>query len=91
MLEWTRRLIALRNASDTLLLGTMRVSEAHEALLVLERSHGGETLICAFNLGETPLDWCPAQPDRWREWVVVNGARIGHLAPFSGLIAQRLG
>jgi alpha-glucosidase len=91
MLELTRHLIALRNASDTLLLGTMRVVETDEALLVLERELRGETLLCAFNLGDAPLDWHPPQPDRWREWVMVNEARIGHLPPFSGLIAQRLG
>ena len=90
MLMLTRELLALRNMSDVLLLGDMRVIEASEALLVFERSHGSEHLLCAFNLGAAPLEWQPEQPGRWRIIAAVNHARIGDLPAFSGLVAERI-
>jgi hypothetical protein len=54
-----------------------------------ERAFEGERLLCAFNLGRTEAQF-QAPPGAWRAVQVVGDARIGHLPPFSGLIATRL-
>ena len=90
LLALTRRLIALRQAQDALLVGNLTVIEAASSLLVFERVHEGQHLLCAFNFSNAPLDWQPAQPDRWRAVRGVNGAEIGLLPPFGGLIAERI-
>lgn len=90
LLALTRRLIALRQSRDALLIGNLRVIEAASSLLVFEREHQGQHLSCAFNFSDAPLDWQPAQPDRWRTIHSVNGAEIGLLPPFGGLIADRI-
>ncbi len=85
MLHVTRRLIARRRASDALLHGSMRVIEAGDALLVFERAVPGERLLCAFNLGETPIDWQPG--GSWKLLETVNDATLDRLGGFAGLIA----
>jgi alpha-glucosidase len=90
LLALTRRLIALRQSRDVLLIGSLRVTEAASSLLAFEREHEGQHLSCAFNFSDAPLAWQPAQPDRWRTIQSVNGAKIDLLPPFGGLIAERI-
>jgi alpha-glucosidase len=90
MLNLTRRLIALRNANEALLLGDLQVMEASDDLLVFERSSADQHVICAYNFGEEPLHWSPPQPDRWRVIESVNGAGAWELPGFGGLIAERI-
>ena len=86
MLALTRRLIALRRAWPALSLGRLTVMEATGPRLVFRRDDGGQSLICAFNLGEVALDW--AAPAGGRLVTGVNGgeARAGHLPPLAGQI-----
>lgn len=86
MLALTRELLAMRNASDALLIGDMRIIEASEALLLFERSNGAERLLCVFNLGEVPLDWHPPESGPWRVVAEVGGAAIGRLPALSGMV-----
>ncbi|HLZ78879.1 MAG TPA: alpha-glucosidase [Sphingomonas sp.] len=88
MLALTRRLLALRRDSDALLFGEMEAIEAGETLLVFERRHGDQRILCVFNMGGHPLDWQPAEPHRWRVIATVGEAAIGALPPFSGLLAE---
>lgn len=90
LLTLSRRLIALRHAHDALMSGDLTVIAATGALLVFERNHRSERLICACNFGDTPLQWHPPQPDRWRTLAAVNGAADWALPPFGALIAEQI-
>jgi alpha-glucosidase len=90
LLNLTRQLIALRNANDALLTGSLKVLEATGPLLVFERSSDTQHLLCAYNFSDQPLNWTPAQPDRWRIVESVNGAEGWKLPAFGGYIAERI-
>ena len=88
MLALTRRLVALRNDSDALLLGTMRIIEASGDMLVFERSVPGETMLCVFNLGDRAVQWRPADPARWQVVAQVGAIDNWELARFAGFVAR---
>jgi alpha-glucosidase len=50
-LERTKKFIAARRGSNALRLGGIRFLDAPEDIVLFERSHDGERLLCAFNLG----------------------------------------
>jgi alpha-glucosidase len=54
-LAHARAMLALRRASPALRLGGFEVLHATETALIFRRSHGGTSLVCAFNLGDEPL------------------------------------
>jgi alpha-glucosidase len=87
LLNVTRRLIALRHSSTALMTGSIAIREAGEALLVFERQVPGQTLLCAFNLGERPVS-LPEDLRGRRILQAVNGATLAELPPFAGLIAE---
>jgi alpha-glucosidase len=84
LLHLTRTLIALRHAHPALAIGTMTVLHADEQLLVFERCGDGETLRCAFNLGDTPRSL--PHGGGYRLLQSVNGATVELLPPFGALI-----
>ena len=86
LLNLTRRLIALRHSSPALMTGSIAIREAGEALLVFERKAAGQTLLCAFNLGERPVMLEHIEGRRVLQ--AVNGATSAELPPFAGLIAE---
>lgn len=90
LLAHTRHLVALRQAHDALLVGSLTVMEATTTLLVFERVHEGQHMLCAFNFSDAVLEWQPAQPDRWRTMESINGGETGLLPPFGGLVAERI-
>jgi alpha-glucosidase len=90
MLALTRRLIALRQSNDALLLGSLEIVSAQDNLLVLERVYAGRHVLCAFNFGETPINWTAPQADRWRVSEAVGDAALDALPPFGALIAERM-
>jgi alpha-glucosidase len=67
-LAFTRRMLALRNASAALRRGSMTFVEAPAGMLAFERSVPGERLLCIFNLGDVAQRFVPhapvAGPDR---------------------------
>ena len=85
MLHLTRRLVTLRQSSDALLLGEMRVIAAQGALLAFERAVPGERLLCVFNLGDEPIDWRPE--GAWTLLEAVNGAGLERLGAHAGYVA----
>jgi alpha-glucosidase len=89
-LALARRLIALRNRFPALRSGTMRIIEAGAEILVFQRAHAAEELLCAFNFGRQPHSLDPAPSGSWRVLEAVGGASAWTLPPWSGLIAQRL-
>jgi alpha-glucosidase len=90
MLALTRRLLATRNAHAALRLGSMEIVTATDTLLLFERRHGNQTMLCAFNFGTVPLDWTPDAPEGWTVAESVNGAAVGHLPPMGGIILQQV-
>ncbi|MBX9813932.1 MAG: alpha-glucosidase [Sphingomonas sp.] len=86
MLNLTRRLVALRQASDALLLGELRVIEAQGALLAFERVVPGERLLCVFNLGAAPIDWRPE--GAWAVIESVGEGGLDRLGPYARYVAR---
>jgi len=89
MLNLSRRLIALRKGEPALRLGALRFLDLPAPLLGFERAHGGETLICVFNLGHDPVGWPPDSAAVVVDAVNLDDAAPGVLPPLSGLIARR--
>jgi alpha-glucosidase len=90
MLALTRMLIALRNANEAMLIGDLRIIEARGGLLVFERRCANQHLVCAFNMGGTPAEWHPAQPDRWHVVKSVNDASTGLLPAYGATIMEKI-
>lgn len=86
MLAWTRALMAIRRAEPALRLGRADVVTAAGDLLVLHRTHGGQRLECAYNLGGTAIARdAGAAPV---PIITLAGATPALLPPFSGYIAR---
>lgn len=90
MLATTRRLMALRKDHDALLLGSMTVREASDAVLVFERAVDGETLLCAFNLSAEPVGWRLPEAEHWRLIEQVNTVSATGLGGFGGAIFEKI-
>ncbi|WP_332658312.1 alpha-amylase family glycosyl hydrolase [Brevundimonas sp.] len=86
MLHATRRLVAFRKAHPALTLGEMTLADSPDDLLVFERVHGGERLVCVFNLGHQPAAWTAPQGLRIIEAVNLDGSPTGLLPPMAGLV-----
>ena len=87
MLHATRRLVAFRQAHPALRLGDMTLLDTpDDDLLVFERVHGGQRLVCVFNLGHRPAAWTAPPGLRIVESVNLDGAAAGTLPPMAGLV-----
>lgn len=88
-LNWTRKVLALRNANPALRTGDVRFLDSENPLLVFERREGSNTLLCAFNLGHAAIRW--SLPVGWRIIEHVNGKGLDdQLAALEGVIAERV-
>ncbi len=87
VLAWTRQLLALRRERQALRTGSIGLLESPAELLLFER-RSNETLLCALNLGDTPIAWQPAPG--WRVIAAIGGAspEAVVLPPLSGFIAE---
>jgi alpha-glucosidase len=90
LLSLTRRMVALRQSHCALQAGSLTVLVAVGDVLVFERTHGSERILCVYNFGGTVQQWQPSQPDRWRVVDRVNGADAWTLPPFGALIAEQI-
>ncbi|MDE1150454.1 MAG: alpha-amylase family glycosyl hydrolase [Azospirillaceae bacterium] len=90
-LATTRRILALRKTHPALAVGDMRFIEATDQVLVFERRHGDESLLCLFNFG--PGAWTTPQGANWPVADGVNGPTPGTggwtLPPFGGVVLSR--
>lgn len=90
LLQFTRSAIGLRQTYEALRSGPMRVIDAAEPMLAFLRGEGSQALLCAFNLGASPVAWSlPAG------WEVVAGANLAPapvvaLPAHAGLVARRV-
>jgi alpha-glucosidase len=90
LLNLTRHLLAFRHASDALMRGDARVIEASETILAIERSTPEETMLCVFNMSAEPVEWHPAQPDRWRAAETVGSVSDWRFDGYAAMIARRV-
>ncbi len=88
LLQLTRRLLALRQASPALRAGAMTVLASDDHLLVFERVAADERLLCVFNIGTAARDWAPVDPARWQVIASVGAVAGWSLGGFAGLIAR---
>ncbi len=88
LLQLTRRLIALRQASVALVSGSLTVTQADSDLLVFERQSDDQHMLCVYNFSAVAREWKPRQPSLWREVESANGASIGELPPFGAMILE---
>lgn len=87
ILNWTRRLIALRGAEAALGRGDLTLVDAPAPLIAFERSEGGRRLLCLFNPAGQAADWPP--PPGWRALLSANEKAGAGVAPYAGLILER--
>lgn len=90
LLNLTRHLLAFRHASDALMRGDVRVIDASETVLAIERSTADETMLCVFNMSPEPVEWRPAQPDRWRSEESVGQVADWRFGSYAAMIARRI-
>ncbi|MGJ3648733.1 alpha-glucosidase [Sphingomonas sp. GlSt437] len=88
LLAFTRRALALRNHSDALLLGEMRVLVADDTLLVFERATAENRMICAFNLGAEPVRWRSDQTGRWQILIETGDVGPEELGGYAAYVAE---
>jgi alpha-glucosidase len=88
LLHWTRQVLALRNASPALRTGTVDFRDMPGDLLAFERSHGGQQMLCIFNLGDQPVRWTPDDAAYWQPLLTCGGAASWHFPPASAFVAQ---
>jgi alpha-glucosidase len=90
MLELTRTLVKYRQNNEALLLGTIEFISASGNLLVFERVYQGKHVLCAFNFGESDINWVAHHTDRWCVIETANGATLHHLPAFGAVIAESI-
>jgi alpha-glucosidase len=86
LLQFTREVLALRNAHAALHHGALTECRADGPLLSFERTEGAERLRCLFNLSPDPLTL--GEPAEGRVLLAVNGATAAALPPFGALWLQ---
>ena len=79
VLQFSRECLRLRNAHPALRLGSMRIVEAGDQLLLFERLAAGERLRCTFNLSDRPAHFAPSGRSLIRAGEV-DGDEIGPYA-----------
>jgi alpha-glucosidase len=59
LVSYTRRLLAVRRALPALVGGASAVLGTPSEVVAFIRKHGGEQVLCAFNLSDKPVRWSP--------------------------------
>ena len=85
LLNFTRRVLALRKANPALHHGSVRSCHAEGALLDLMRESDGQTLRCVFNIGPEPIEIPEAAG---RTLLRINDAEPNRLPPYAALILE---
>jgi alpha-glucosidase len=82
MLQFTRQCLRLRHAHSALTHGGLRIVEAGEQKLVLDRVNGGERLRCTFNLSGKAVRYSPVGRDLLSSGDIAGG----ELGPYAAVI-----
>ena len=86
LLNLTRELLALRNRHPALRGGALEVVHADEAVLVLRRSAGAESISAVFNLSGESQPWPKEVPAAGRAIAAINAAAPGERLPSFGVL-----
>ena len=87
LLNFTRRVLRLRNAHPALRSGSMTIVEASDAIFAFERELDGQRALCVFNLSDAPATFAGGAGLRAIETIGdVDGDRFG---PFAAQVAIR--
>jgi alpha-glucosidase len=89
LLQFTRRIIALRKAYPVLQTGAFQPLASDGDVLAFERRDGADRLLCVFNLSAEATAF--PLPDGWNVIEGVNGwcEKTGALPGYAGFIAER--
>ena len=94
-LNLTRGFIRFRAQSAALRLGAIEFLDAPDPVLMFRRAHGGERLVCAFNLGDAPAEAkLPAEGGRLLPYGLPGAVegRAVRLPAFGGVVvAEKAG
>jgi alpha-glucosidase len=88
LLHWTRRVLALRNGSPALRIGSIAFLNAPEPLLAFTRTAGEERLLCVFNLGEAARAWRPTDAADCTPLLSAGDVAAWHFPAASALVAR---
>ncbi|WP_267381277.1 MULTISPECIES: alpha-glucosidase family protein [unclassified Sphingomonas] len=91
MLGWTRRVLTLRRARPALKSGGIRIVQADDAVLAIERTYGETRLLCVFNLSARPVAWSPADPHGWDLLLATGAIEAGMLGGYAAGVFERRG
>ncbi|TPG54135.1 alpha-glucosidase [Sphingomonas glacialis] len=87
-LNWTRRVIAARNAHPALRSGDLRMRYSDAAILAFERAEAGERLLCVFNMSASARAW-PAGVEQPGTIVLATSETEATTLPaFAGLVLR---
>lgn len=95
MLNFSRKVIALRKSYAALRNGAISFTEANDNLLVFKRKGAGEEALCVFNLGTEAIIYNPCDTKHFRQVLSIgvkpanDGTLPVSLEPLSGYIAVR--
>ena len=84
LLQFTRKVLGLRNAHPALRTGSMSVVRAEGGMLVFDRAEGRQRLRCAFNLSAQASDHRP----EGRAIISTGDLDGGVLGPYSAVIEE---
>ncbi len=90
VLNFTRRMLAVRAGSPALRLGNVAFTPAQDGVLAFTRQHGKETVLCVFNPGARAAPRPPAMPAHGNILISAGWtARMdGDVPPYSVWIGQ---
>ena len=88
LLHWTREVLKFRNRTAALRTGTLTLLETPPQMIAFERRASNERLLCAFNPGDSAVDWPPPDGPRWQTAIATDAAESWSFAPHSGRIAR---
>lgn len=89
LLNFTRSLLAMRNAHPALREGKCIVELADDKRLVLRREGASETLWAIFNLSAGPAVWPDKVDPALKVLQAVNDAKAGALPPYAAILLGR--
>jgi len=96
LLHHYRRAIAFRHANRALAVGAQSPADVTGPVISFTRTHGGQEIFCAFNMGADEAeiaapkgDWTRIGADLGEGWISDN-SRL-HLGPWQSYFAQRMG
>ncbi|NLR69955.1 alpha-glucosidase [Novosphingobium sp. ERN07] len=88
LLNLTAAMLRLRRDNAALRLGTFEVLHADECLLAIRRVSGEQSIAGLFNLSSVSVVWPQELVRDGKQIASVNGANVGQIPPFGGLLIE---